>query len=180
MSNSSVFNNIMDMRSDLNQMENQGVVDDAFIPKIETLDSEFTKMKQYWINQKMVSVRSAFIFYSAMHNTNLVLSNMKKRFKKAKKIGDNPKIACDSRLVMPIISEVYQNTARAIAEKKSLNPFLPTKMLNLVATLRTTAKLVGLLPTIDEEVKKTDNDQLKKTAMELDKKFVAFNILNVI
>lgn len=103
---------------------------------------------------------------------------MKNRFKKAKKIGDNPQIACDSRLVMPIIFEVHEKTTRAIAEKQNLNPFLPNKMLNLVSALRITAKLAGLLPTIDEEVKKTDNDQLKETAMGLDKKFVAFNILN--
>ena len=166
------------MRSDLQHMEDKGVIDASFIQKIETLDAEFTRIKQHWVDQKMVSVGSAFVFYSAMHNTNLVLSKMKDRFKKAKKIGDNPKIACDSRLVMPIISEVYQKTTRAITEKQNLNPFLPNKMLNLVSALRTTAKLAGLLPTIDEEVKKTDNDQLKKTATGLDKKFVAFNILN--
>jgi len=178
MSNKSVFNYILDMRSDLNHMEEKGVVDFSFIQKIEMLDAEFTKMKQHWVKQRMVSVGSAFIFYSAMHNTNLVLSKMKERFKKAKELGDNPKIACDSRLVMPIISEVYHKTTRAIAEKQNLNPFLPNEMLNLVSTLRATAKLASLLPTIDEEVKKIDNNQLKETATELDKKFVASNLLN--
>ena len=166
------------MRSDLNHMEDKGAVDSSFIRKIETLDADFTKMKQYWVEQRIVSAGSAFIFYSAMHNTNLVLSKMKERFKKAKEIGDNPKIACDSLLVMPIISEVYQKTTRAVSEKQNLNPFLPNEMLTLVSTLRATAKLASLLPTIDEEVKKIDKIQLKETATELDKKFVASNLLN--
>ena len=178
MSAKSIFDNITGMRSDLNRMEAKGAVDSSFIPKIHALDAEFTRMKQYWIDQKEVSVSSAFIFYSAMHNTNLILSKMKERFNEAKKNSDNPKIACDSLLIMPIISEVYQKTSQAAEEKKRMNPFLPSEMLRLVSALRTTAKLAGLLPTLDEEVKSIDNAQLKKTAAELDKKFVASNLLN--
>jgi hypothetical protein len=173
-----IFEYIRDMRSDLNQMEEKGEIDASFIQKIETLDKEFTSMKQYWIEQKKVSVGSAFVFYSAMHNTNLVLGKMKNRFLNAKKVGNNPKIACDSLLVMPIISEVHQKTTRAIEEKQKMNPFLASDMLKLVSTLRTTAKLVGLLPTPNEEIKTIDNNQLKETATEIDKKFVASNLLN--
>lgn len=178
MSNKQMFEYITGIRSDLNRMEAKGIVDSSFITKIDTLDAEFTRMKQYWIDQKEVSIGSAFIFYSALHNTNLVLSKMKERFKAVRKTGDNPKIACDSLLVIPIISEVYQKASRAAEEKQRLNPFLPNEMLKLVSTLRTAAKLVGLLPTLDEEVKKIDKIQLKKTAEELDKKFVACNLLN--
>lgn len=178
MSNKSVFNDINSMRSDLNRMENEGVVDSSFILKIDALDLEFTKLGQHWIDQKEVSVGSAFIFYSATHNTKLVLNKMKERFKNAHKIGDNPSVACDSLLILPIISEVYHKTAQAAEEKQKLNPFRPNEMLKLVSALRTTAKLVGLLPTIDEEIKKIDKSELKKTATELDKKFVASNFLN--
>lgn len=178
MSDESFFDCMLGMRSDLKQMEDRGVVDVSFIRKIEALDSEFFRMKQHWTEQKMVSVGSAFVFYSAMHNSNLVLSKMKNRFKKAAGIGDNPKIACDSLLVMPILSEVYLKTTRAIEEKQNMNPFLPNEMLKLVSALRTTAKLAGLLPTLEEEVKKVDNEQLRETATELDKKFVVSNILN--
>lgn len=178
MSAKPMFSYINGMRSDLNRMENQGIVDPAFTAKIDDLNAELTKMKQYWVDQKDVSAGSAFIFYSAMHNTNLVLGKMKERFNKSKPTDDNPKVACDSLLIMPIISEVYQKTAQAALEKQKMNPFRPTEMLKLVSTLRTTAKLAGLLPTIDEEVKKIDKDQLKETAAELDKKFVASNLLN--
>lgn len=178
MSNKPMFEYIIGIRSDLNRMEAKGIVDSSFITKIDTLDAEFTRMKQYWIDQKEVSVGSAFIFYSALHNTNLVLNKMKERFKTVRKTRDNPKIACDSLLVIPIISEVYQKASRAAEEKQRLNPFLPNEMLKLVSALRTAAKLVGLLPTIDEEVKKIDKTRLKKTAEELDKKFVASNLLN--
>jgi len=173
-----IFNYINNMRSDLNGMETEGSIDSSFTIKIDKLDSEFTKMKQYWIDQKEVSVGSAFIFYSAMHNTKLILTKMKERFKNADKTGDNPGVACDSLLIMPIISEVYQKTAQAAEEKQRLNPFLPNEMLKLVSTLRTTARLVRLLPTPDEEVKETDKNQLRKTAVELDKKFVASNLLS--
>ena len=176
----SIFNHINGMRSDLNKMEVKGFIDSSFTTKIDTLDSELTKMKQYWVDQKEVSVGSAFIFYSAMHNTNLILTKMKERFKNANKTGDNPRVACDSLLVMPIISEVYQKTAQAAEEKQRLNPFLPNEMLKLVSALRTAAKLVSLLPTLYEEIKGIDKNQLKKTAMELDKKFVASNLLNSI
>jgi hypothetical protein len=178
MSAKSVFDYITGMRSDLNKMEVEGSVDRSFVTKIDTLNSELTKMKQYWINQKAVSVGSAFIFYSAMHNTQLVLSKMKNRFNNAHKTGDNPGIACDSLLIMPIISEVSQKTILAFEEKQNLNPFLPTEMLKLVSALRTTAKLVNLLPTVGEEVKGIDKERLKETAMEIDKKFVASNLLN--
>jgi len=178
MSMKSVFIYISDMRSDLNRMEDKGLIDCSFVAKIDTLGSELAKMKQYWAEQKAVSVGSAFIFYSAMHNAMLALSKMKERFKKADKTGDNPGIACDSLLIMPIISEVYQKTAQAAEEKERLSPFLPNEMLKLVSALRTTAKLVSLLPTLDEEIKGIDKDQLKKTAMEIDKKFVASNLLN--
>jgi len=178
MSNQSIFNYIYNMRSDLNRMETEGSIDSSFTIKIDKLDLEFTRMKQYWITQKRVPVGSAFVFYTAMHNAKLVLSKMKERFKNADEIGDNPAVACDSLLIMPIISEVYQKTAQATEEKQRLNPFLPSEMLKLVSTLRTTAKLARLLPTLAEEVKKTDKNQLKKTAMELDKKFVASNLLN--
>lgn len=174
----SIFDYINIMRSDLNKMENKGEVDSSFVTKIDTLDSELNKMKLYWINQKAVPISSAFIFYSSMHNARLVLVKMKERFKIAHKVGDNPGIACDSLLIMPIISEVYQKTAEAAEEGQKMNPFLANETLKLVSTLRTTAKLVGLLPSSDEETKKTDTDQLKKTALELDKKFVASNLLN--
>lgn len=166
------------MRSDLNKMEAESFVDSSFKTKIDTLDLELTRMKKYWVNQKEVAVGSAFIFYSAMHNTKLVLGKMKQRFKNANKTGDNPSVACDSLLVLPIISEVYQKTAQAAEEKQRLNPFLPNATLKLVSTLRITAKLVSLLPTLNEEVKETDKKQLRKTAVELDKKFVASNLLN--
>jgi hypothetical protein len=178
MSTKSVFNYINDMRSDLNKMEAERFIDRSFMAKIDTLGSELTKMKQYWIDQKAVSVRSAFIFYSAMHNAELVLSKMKDRFSKSHETDDNPGVACDSLLIMPVISEVFQKTAQAAEEKQRLNPFLPTEMLKLVSTLRTTAKLVNLLPTPDEEAKGIDKNRLKETAMELDKKFVASNLLN--
>lgn len=166
------------MRSDLNRMEAEGIVDSSFIPKIDALDLEFTRMKQYWINQKGVPVGSAFVFYMAMHNARLVLSKMKERFKNVNETSDNPAVACDSLLIMPIISEIYQKTAQAAEEKQRLNPFLPNEMLKLVLTLRTTARLARLLPTPDEEVKETDKNQLRKTAVELDKKFVASNLLS--
>jgi len=166
------------MRSDLNRMETEGSIDSSFTIKIDKLDSEFTRMKQYWINQKGVPVGSAFVFYMAMHNARLVLSKMKERFKNVNETSDNPAVACDSLLIMPIISEVYQKTAQAAEEKQRLNPFLPNEMLKLVLTLRTTARLVRLLPTPDEEVKETDKNQLRKTAVELDKKFVASNLLS--
>lgn len=178
MSAKSVFDYINGMRSDLNKMEAERFVDPSFVAKIDTVSSELAKMKQYWTNQKAVSVRSAFIFYSAMHNATLILGKMKQRFKNADKTGDNPGVACDSLLIMPIISEVYQKTAQAAEEKQRLNPFLPNEMLKLVSSLRTTAKLVNLLPALDEEVKKVDKNQLKKTAVEVDKKFVASNLLN--
>jgi hypothetical protein len=178
MSTKSVFSYINDMRSDLNRMEAKGFVDRSFMAKIDSLGSELTKMKQYWAEQKAVSVGSAFIFYSGMHNAELVLSRMRDRFNKAHEAKDNPGVACDSLLVMPIISEVFQKAARAAEEKERLSPFLPTEMLKLVSTLRTTARQVSLLPTLDEEVKRTDKNLLKETAMELDKKFVASNLLN--
>lgn len=176
----SIFDHINGMRSDLNKMEAKGFVDSSFTEKIDTLDLELTRMKQYWVDQKEVSVGSAFIFYSAMHNSRLVLGKMKQRFGNAKKAGDNPGVACDSLLIMPIISEVYQKAFQAAEEKQRLSPFLPNEMLKLVSTLRTTAKLVSMLPTPDEEVRKIDRDQLKETAVEIDKKFVASNLLNSI
>jgi hypothetical protein len=178
MSTKSVFNYINGMRSDLNKMEAERFVDRFFVAKIDTLGLELTKMKQYWTDQKAVSVRSAFIFYSAMHNAELVLSKMKDRFSKAHETDDNPGVACDSLLVMPIISEVFQKTDRAAEEQQRLSPFLPTEMLRLVSTLRTTARQVNLLPTLDEEVKRTDKNLLRETAVGLDKKFVASNLLN--
>ena len=174
----SVYEYINSMRSDLNRMEAKGIVDSSFINKIDTLDSELTGMKQFWINQKAVSVRSAFVFHTAMHNAKLVLGKMKERFKNVDETGDNPAVACDSLLVMPIISEVYQKTAQAAEEKQSLDPFLPNEMLKLISALRTTAKLVSLLPALHEELRETDKNQLRKTAVELDKKFVASNLLN--
>jgi len=178
MSTKSVFSYISDMRSDLNRMEAKGSVDRSFVTKIDVLDLELVKMKKYWIDQKAVSVGSAFMFYSAMHNSELVLNKMRDRFDKAHQADDNPGVACDSLLVMPIISEVFQKAARAAEEQQRLSPFLPTEMLKLVNTLRTTARQVNLLPTPDEEVKRTDKNLLRETAVGLDKKFVASNLLN--
>ena len=178
MTDRSVFDYINVMRSDLDKMEKKGVVDSSFVTKIDTLDLELDKMKSYWIDQKAVPISSAFIFYSAMHNARLVLGKMKERFKISNEGGDNPAVACDSLLIMPLISEIYQKAAQAAEEGQKLNPFLANETLKLVSTLRTTAKLVSLLPSSDEETKKTDKDQLKTTALELDKKFVASNLLN--
>lgn len=178
MSTKSVFSYVNDLRCDLNRMEAKGSIDRSFVAKIDVLDLELAKMKKYWADQKAVSAGSAFIFYSGMHNAELVLSKMRDRFNKAHGSNDNPGVACDSLLVMPIISEVFQKAARAAEEKERLSPFLPTEMLKLVSTLRTTARQVSLLPTLDEEVKRTDKNLLKETAMELDKKFVASNLLN--
>lgn len=176
----SVFDHVKGMRFDLGKMESRGSVDPKFTRKIDALNSELDKMKQYWTNQKETSVKSAFIFYSAMHNSMLVLGRMKERFQTAKETGDNPGIACDSLLVMPIISEVYQKTVQAAEEKHKLNTFLPDKTLELVSALRTTAKLVSLLPTPDQEVGRIDKTRLRETAVEIDKKFVASNLLNAV
>jgi len=172
-----LFAHMVDMRSDLSRMEKEHRVDSSFLKKINLVISEFGKLETYWVIQKDVALRTAFIIYTALRNARLVLERMRKRFEESTGKNENPKIVEDSAMVMPLIFEIYQKSKRATEEKRNLDPFMPNEMLKLLSTLRITAKATGLLPQTQDEMRGIDRERFRQSAVNLDKKLVAFNFV---
>lgn len=99
-----IFQNITDS---LYQMEDTGKVDLAILKDLSELQSVFKNIQTKWLESKS---KESFYFYHGARNAEFILDKMKERFEKSQEAHDNPQIAEDSLVVIPLMSEVLNLT----------------------------------------------------------------------
>ena len=120
-----------DINDSLNHMEDTGKVDMSILNNLEKLEQILRTIKTKWLEYPNTD---AFYFYQAIRNVELILGKMKERFKNSKIKNDNPKIARDSLILMPVIVDVLQMAQTSTISDASINNILKkTKYLRDVA-----------------------------------------------
>lgn len=157
-----------------NQMEKTGKVDLSINDNIDRAKSELSGLERFLATTKPgIDVKSAFLGYHIVRNVNLVLTKMKDRFEHSKENADNPLVAQDSLLVLPVLNESLEVAIKygrmKIAEGEEvlmLNHILRlrdiTARLNMVLTPEEDAKTIGVSPAVLEEEEQKLSDAVKK------------------
>ena len=135
-----------------NKMEETGKVDFAILENIDRAKSSLSSLEGSLSSSTSGSnVKSVFLGYHIVRNLNLILTKMKDRFVHSHENHDNPIVAEDSLLVLPILSESIE-IAMKYAGKK-IGGGEEELMLNHILKLREITSLKNMALTIDEQAK---------------------------
>lgn len=149
---------IESITNSLNKMEEEGKVDLSIVNTLDELNTYFRQIQDKWLRSK--EREHSFYFYYATRNAQLVIEKMKDRFLTSQTNKDNPQIAEDSLVLVPILGDLLQLTDRDTA-----NAQLANRTIERVRQLRAIAYDVRLLPSPNKELEQSDK---KKVAKKID------------
>ena len=150
----SLKNNILvEIERSLDKMEGAGRADLAILGSLSKLRDLLKSIKSRWLD---VEDSDGFYFYQAARNTELILDRMEHRFKNSQKANDNPRIAEDSLILLPVIDEILDITQSYKVDERSIN-----KMLNRTRDLRNRAVDTDLIEPLEINRKCIDNDNMR-------------------
>ncbi len=144
---------IQEISDSLNRMEDTGVVDMSILDNLEKLRAFLREIKTRWLDHPNTD---AFYFYQAARNVELILGKMEDRFKNSKQVNDNPKVAEDSLILMPVISGVLQMTETNQITNQTID-----QILDKTRNLRNVAASTNLIEPLEIDRKSLDKDNLK-------------------
>jgi len=144
----------------LDEMVKTKKVDESIIKNLETLQSQFFELENFWIEKSKVPIQDAFVLYHTGRSSRMVLEKLGERFQEAMKKHLNPKVVGDAERVIPLINELY-NSIIPFTEKK-LTYETRFSILTRLKYMRDVAADADLLPSIEEEKKDVDTAKLKR------------------
>ena len=144
---------VQEIRDSLNRMEDTGKVDMSILNSLEKLRQLVYKIQSKWLEHPNTD---AFYFYQAVRNIELIVGMMEDRFKNSKETNDNPKVAKDSLIMMPIISDILHMTEKCKISDSSINEILDKTM-----RLRNTAASTNLIEPLSADYDAIDKDTLQ-------------------
>lgn len=144
----------------LGEMQASRIVDLSSIELMKNAVEKSTEREEYWVSNKEIEPQTAFVLYHASRNTRIVLEKMRERFVHAAELHENPKVVDDAMIVFPELIELcgYIDSLQNIKITTELLEFVRRRIRNL----RNTAQRVGMLPSIEEEMKAVDKKALAK------------------
>lgn len=134
-----------------NQMEEKKEVDPIIAENIERAKSTLSSLENLLSSSAAGNVKSAFLAYHIIRNTNLILSKMKDRFRHAKENYDNPVVAQDSLMIFPLLSESVEVAMRYGG--KHIDAGIQEVMQSHILKLREVTTQVDMALSIEEEAK---------------------------
>ena len=144
---------IREINDSLNHMEEAGKVDMSILDNLKQLGEFLCKIKTKWLEH---TDTDAFYFYQAARNVELILEEMKGRFKKSQTAGGDPKVVADSLTLMPEIDAVLKMSEESIVSEHTINAILDkTRKLRNVAANR------NLIESLEIDRDSIDKDNLR-------------------
>ena len=148
------------LASKLSEMQVSRKVDLSSLELMKTAIGKSAKREEYWLSNKEIAPQTAFVLYHAARNTRMVLEKMHERFTNAIQVHENPKVVDDAMIVFPELTEIcgYIDSLQNVEITAELLKFVRRKVRNL----RNTAQRVLMWPSIEEELKAVNRDELAK------------------
>lgn len=139
----------------LYRMEDTGKVEFSILKNLNELRQIFKNTETKWLESKN---SNSFYFYQGARNAEFVLDRMMERFEKSQEAHDNPKIAEDSLIIIPLMSEILNLT-----EGNSIDESKIRQIVERIRQLRTTAADVNLIQSRDKDISLLDKNMLGST-----------------
>jgi hypothetical protein len=152
----------------LEQMYREKTIDYSILPYIDRLIEKFDEFEKFWITSQDVAIQTAFVMYLSARNSRMILQKMKEKFEIAKQEASNPKVVGDSRKVIFPIYGIYESLLAAQNSLPNVDFSLPSQLIEQIRILRVTAKNVGMLPTLKEEMAGINKKRLRREFSDLD------------
>jgi len=140
-------------------------IDPETIGIIDTIVEECRNKEEFWLSNSKVPPTTAFTLYHASRNARIIFTKMRNRFTYAHERHENPGVINDATLVFPYLCDIF-NILDSLKERHVTSEVLKF-IKKRVRTLRNTAEKASMLPTIEEEVKTVDKQELTKEFEEL-------------
>ena len=144
---------IQEINDSLNHMEETGIVDMSILDNLQKLRQLLREIKTKWLEHPNTD---AFYFYQAARNVELILGKMEDRFKNSKIANDNPKIAEDSLVLMPVMDKIL-----AMAEANQITNQTIDDILEKTRKLRNVAASTNLIESLEIDRNSIDKDTLR-------------------
>ena len=149
----------------LGEMQTSRKIDPSSLDLMKTAIEQNLKKEKYWLSNKEIPPQTTFVLYHATRNTRIVLEKMHERFSHATGLHENPKVVDDAVTVFPELSEMCSLTDSL--QKVDIKPEVLEFVRRRIRSLRNTAQRVQMLPTIEEEVKSVNKNELAKELGEI-------------
>ena len=146
-------NILVEIEGSLVRMEEAGRVDLAVLGSLSKLRDLLKSIKSRWLDAED---SDGFYFYQAARNMELILDRMEHRFKNSQKANDNPKIAEDSLILLPVIDEILAITQSYKVDERSIN-----KVLSRTRDLRNQAADTDLIEPLEFNRKYIDSNNVR-------------------
>lgn len=147
------------------KMESLGKVDPSIIQPLDEIASSFVSLEKAWAEAQGTALKDAFVMYHGVRNGEMVTRKMLRRFREAAELHDNPRIAQESLMILPILENI-NSIARAYQTKR-VGADGRNRLLERVRQLREVAASTSMLPSPQEELQDADLDLLKKQGRAL-------------
>lgn len=134
-------------------MDETEKIDLAILNSLSKLRDLLKGIKSRWLK---VENSDGFYFYQAARNTELILDKMESRFKDSQKADDNPKIAEDSLILLPVMDEILEITQSYKVSEDSIN-----EVLGRTRDLRKQAASTNLLEPLEANKECIDKDNMR-------------------
>lgn len=128
----------------------------------------FSDHERFWSSQKNLPIQTAFLCFLASRNSRMILAKMKDKFEEAQPKKENPRIVWEASTLIPTIWEIYDKVTEVSATVPNVSPLKVSKFLELVNSLRQSARKVGMLPETKEELVEFDRKMIEKEFDKLD------------
>ena len=148
------------LSSKLEEMQVSRRLDPSSLGIMQTAIGECDQKEKFWLSNKSISPQAAFVFYHATRNTRLILEKMHERFVHASELHENPKVVDDAMIVFPELSEMCNFMGSL--QKAEIKPEMLEYVRRRIRALRNTAQRVQMWPSIEEEMKAVNKDELAK------------------
>jgi hypothetical protein len=144
----------------LGEMQMSRKIDPSSLNLMKIAIEQSLKREKYWLSNKEIPPQTTFVLYHATRNTRIVLEKMHERFIHAAELRENPKVVDDAMTVFPELSEMcgFTDSLQTVDIKPEVLEFIRRR----IRSLRNTAQRVQMLPTIEEEVKSVNKNELAK------------------
>lgn len=127
--------------------------------------AECKDREKFWISNTTIPSQVAFTFYHASRNVRIIFEKMHDRFVQALERHENPKVVDQASIVFPELSEMC-DLLDSLGKGKITSEMIEF-IKKRVRILRNTAQKVGMLPTIEEETKAVNKEELLQELGEL-------------
>ena len=155
-----VFEAFGNIAKSIELAEQVGKVDLEILEPLKIVYSEFEKISDHWLDSDYdEQFEDVFPLYHMSRNCKLVLYKMIQRFELAPSVKDDPKVASDASMVLPLLIDMFNVLEECKSGAMAVNE---SRGFDRTRNLRKIAKEVNMLSDGFDDIKTIPADVKKK------------------